>query len=197
MKKTFYICSYGGCGSKHLMFQLSKYGNIRHIHSKNPPEKLEYIGNEKGGNSYIEWFNGIQIPENEIDNYIVIYLYRNPVKSILSRFRNPEHLKHIQADTNITIDDIINNKSDLYEIEKFYKNYTTLNNNRNYNIYCIKYEDIFDKQNEISEMFGIGELNLAKRETPRQDEENKYEELNDIYKELINTMNNNKFIMIT
>ena len=43
-KKTFYVCSYGGSGSKMLCSALRKYGNTKHIHSRKPPEKLEYIG---------------------------------------------------------------------------------------------------------------------------------------------------------
>tara|TARA_B110000285_G_C14866589_1_gene487139 strand:- start:488 stop:664 length:177 start_codon:yes stop_codon:yes gene_type:complete len=47
MIKNFYICSYGGCGSKMLTAALSNYGNTQHIHSKTPPDKLEFIGKEK------------------------------------------------------------------------------------------------------------------------------------------------------
>ena len=84
MKKIFYICSYGGSGSKLLTRTLKKFGNVKHIHSRNPPDKLEYIGKEKGGNTYAEWFNGIAIPEEEVKNYCVIYLYRNLVFLLLA-----------------------------------------------------------------------------------------------------------------
>lgn len=96
--KTFYICSYGGCGSKMLCTALEKYGNVKHIHSRKPPNKLEYIGKEHGGTSYHEWFNGVVIPEEKLKNYYVIYIYRNPVCSIQSRFTNKNHLKHVQTD---------------------------------------------------------------------------------------------------
>ena len=48
-KKIFYVCSYGGSGSKMLCSALKKYGETIHIHSRKPPNNLEYIGNEKGG----------------------------------------------------------------------------------------------------------------------------------------------------
>ena len=47
MKKHFYVCSYGGSGSKMLCSALNKYGKTTHIHSRMPPNNLEYIGNEK------------------------------------------------------------------------------------------------------------------------------------------------------
>ena len=98
MTKVFYVCSYGGCGSKMLCKALNKYGKVYHIHSRNPPDKLQHLGGPK---CYDEWFNGENVSENELSNYHVIYLYKNPVKSIISRFRNPTHLKHVQTDTTL------------------------------------------------------------------------------------------------
>ena len=52
--KIFYVCSYGGSGSKMLCAALRKYGKVEHIHSRNPPDKLCYIGKQNGGNTYEE-----------------------------------------------------------------------------------------------------------------------------------------------
>lgn len=191
--KTFYVCSYGGCGSKMLCEALKKYGTVKHIHSRKPPEKLEFIGRDNGGRTYIEWFNGVQVPENEINDYYVIYIYRNPVNSILSRFTNPFHLDHIQTNRKTTIDEVIKTSKDLYGIEEFYNNYTRPGN-RNYKIYSIKYEDIFDKQDELSNLLGIDVLGLEKNETERIHKD--YDKLLEIYKDLIETMKNNDFIMV-
>lgn len=86
MNKIFYVCSYGGCGSKMLCNALRKFGKVEHVHSRKPPDKLQYIGKNGGGNVYCEWFNGIIIPDDELNKYFVIYIYKNPVKSIMSRF---------------------------------------------------------------------------------------------------------------
>jgi len=191
-KKTFYVCSYGGSGSKMLCHALSQFGNVRHIHSRNPPDNLEYIGNEHGGNTYHEWFNGIKIPDNELQKYYVIYIYRNPSFSILSRFYAPQHLLHIQSNANIKLQDILDTSEDLYKIREFYDNYTKPNENRNYKIYSIKYEEIFDKQDELSRLFGIGKLNLvntSKRTTTDK-------QIDVVYSGLIDIMNKNEFIMI-
>jgi hypothetical protein len=193
--KTFYVCSYGGSGSKMLCNALSKYGNIEHIHSRKPPNKLEYIGKKNGGNVYHEWFNGIKIPDNKINDYYVIYIYRNPINAILSRFNNISHLMHIQVPKYVVLDDILSSKEDKYGIIDFYNNYTSINKDRNYKIYCVRYEDLFNKQDELSNILNIGPLNLIKKETPK--EINKYtkDTLNIIYGELINKMNNNPFIL--
>ena len=189
--KIFYICSYGGCGSKMLCNVLNKYGKTEHIHSRYPPNKLEYIGKNGGGNSYFEWFNGISIPENKLENYYVIYIYRNPSFSIPSRFYK-NHLKHIQVRQNIKLESVINTGNDLYKINEFYNNYVKPNNKRNYKIYCVKYEDIFLKQDELSNILGIGKLNLVNKSKRK----NSNKELDKIYSNLINEMNNNDFIMI-
>ena len=189
--KTFYVCSFGGCGSKMLCKALEKFGNVVHIHCRNPPNELEYACN------YYEIFNSIKIPENELANYYVIFIYRNPIKSILSRFDNPVHLIHIESAWNIKIEDVINTSSDLYEITEYYNNYTRCNIKRNYKMYCVKYEDIFNKQDELSKTLNIGELNLEKKETKREDMMHKYYDgLYKVYKDLIEIMNNNDFIII-
>ena len=204
-KKTFYICSYGGCGSKMLTSALSKYGSVEHVHARNPPLSLEYTGGNNGGKAYLraprvyhEWFNGIPVPGSEICNYYVIYLYRNPVKAILSIFRHPGHLANIQGNENnkTTIEDVMTEMKDLYGIKQFYKNYTRRNERRNYRILCVKYEDIFEKQNELSRYLGAGKLNLVRKET-RRNEPEITDKLNFIYKDLIDEMNKNSFISIS
>ena len=191
--KTFYVCSYGGSGSKMLCNALSKYGNVKHIHSKKPPDKLEYIGSENGGTGYSEWFNGIKIPENQVENYYVIFIYRNPSFAIESRFTNPVHLDHIQSNRSVKLKDVLSSGKDLYNVREFYDNYTKPNKNRNYKIYSIKYEEIFDRQYEISILFGIGILNMVNKSLKK----NSNEKLNHIYSDLITEMNNNSFIMIS
>lgn len=55
MKKdrVFYICSYGGSGSKILQRYLDTFGKTFHIHSRFPPNKLCRIGESV----YHEHFN--------------------------------------------------------------------------------------------------------------------------------------------
>jgi len=123
----------------------------------------------------------------------MLYIYRNPVFSILSRFNNPEHLKHIQIDENIKLENVLNSEKDLYKIGEFYDNYTKPNVKRNYKIYCVKYEDIFNKQDKLCDLLGIGKLNLVNT-SKRKNSDIKLE---NIYATLIDEMNKNDFIMIS
>lgn len=191
-KKIFYVCSYGGSGSKMLCSELNKYGETKHIHSRKPPDKLEYVGNEKGGKTYSEWFNGIPIPEDELENYYVIYIYRNPSYALQKRGSNPNHLNHIQVHPEVTFEDVLTTGKDLFRIKEFYNNYVKPNEKRNYKIYCVKYEDIFDKHEELSNILGIGKLDIVNKSSRK----NSNEDLDIIYADLIDEINKNKFIII-
>ncbi len=200
MKKHFYVCSYGGSGTNMLCSALCKYGETKHIHSRVPPDNLEYAGGDGSGYIYCDWFNGITIPNNELENYYVIFIYRNPSFSIPSRFTDKYgynmhklHLQHIQIDDTIKLDDVLSSGKDLYKIREFYNNYIKVNKNRNYKIYCVKYEDIFDKQDELSNLLGIGKLNMVNKSNRK----NSNKELDKIYSDLIEEMNQNDFIIIS
>lgn len=184
MRRYFYVCSYGGSGSTILADSLKKFGESFHVHSRNPPDILEYIGNSNGGNTYHEWFNGIPVPETELEKYTVIYVYRNPSISIPSRFWHRKHLQHIQTDESITIDDVKSSGGDLFKLKEFHHNYIKPNKNRNYKILCIKFDELFTRQDEISEILGIGKLNIVNKSQRLPDKD-----LTAIYAELIQEMN--------
>ena len=84
--RTFYVCSFGGSGYTLLANSSKPHGQVEHIQSRNPLLELEYIGNNKGGDTYYEWFNGIKVPEIEVDDVIVIFIYKDPIKAIYSRY---------------------------------------------------------------------------------------------------------------
>jgi len=202
--RHFYVCSYGGCGSKLLVQYLSHFGNVYHIHSKRPPKKLTYIGSINNNNkTYCEWFNDTEIPSEQLKNYTVIFLYKHPVKAIYSRFSNPDHLKHIQCNnTNIKISDVIEQAKDLYDITKFFNNYTQPINpkleQRNYQIYCVKYEDFFDNLSIFNKTFELPDdisIYPIKKETERKID-NDYYILENIYNKLLYKMNDIPFITI-
>ena len=196
--KTFYVCSFGGCGSTLLANSLKRYGRVEHIHSRRPPIELEYIGDNNGGDTYYEWFNGIKVPEDELNDICVLFIYRNPIKAIYSRYIpyyedcHKRHMDHVQIDRNVELKDVLSQKNDLFGITEFYNNYTTRNEKRNYKIHCIKYEELFEKQDELSHLLEIGPLQLHKKETMKN--YSHYNTLAEIYKNLIDDMNNRSFI---
>lgn len=140
----------------------------------------------------IHILNGIPIPDEELKKYYVIYIYRNPSFSIRSRFTNLNHLTNIQCKSNINLQDVYDTGKDLYEIREFYDNYTKNNEKRNYIIYSIKYEEIFNKHDKLSKILGIDKLNLIDLSVQTESDE----KLNIIYNDLIDIMNKNPFIMI-
>jgi hypothetical protein len=201
---NYYICSYGGSGSTILFNYLSNFGNVYHIHDRYPPKNLTYIGKENSNeNIYCEWFNKIEIPEDKLKNYKVIFIYRHPIQVIFSRFSQPKgpninHLQHIKCDNNgdINLFDVIKTGTDLYGLEKFFDNYT-ISANKNYYIYSIKYELFFQNISLFNNIIGIPDI---KELYPIKKEHSKtfnfVKELIFIYNSLINKMNGMKFIEI-
>jgi len=201
---NYFICSSGGCGSTILFNYLSLFGNVYHIHDRYPPKKLQYIGKENTDtNVYSEWFNGVEIPEDKLNNYKVIFMYRHPIQVIFSRFTqikgpNVAHLQHIKCinNGNINFFDIIKAGRDLYGIEDFFDNYV-LPTDRNYNIYAVKYELFWDNIqlfNKIMEIPDVKDLYPVKQE--RQKSFSFVKELNYIYNSLINKMSKMSFVEI-
>lgn len=206
---TFYVCSFGGSGSTVLFNYLSQFGNVEHVHDRLPPAKLTYVGNknvntETSLSVYSEWFNTIEVPEKELSNIKVIFIYRNPLDVIYSRFAfqngqpHVEHLKHIMCKNNgnIKLRDVLNSATDLYGMEEFFDNYTRPNN-RNYKIYCVKYEMFWDNIGVFNQLLGIPDI---KQLYPQKSERKKTiyfkDQLNKIYLPLIKKMNSNTFIKL-
>ena len=200
---NYYICSFGGCGSTILQKYLSNFGNVYHIHDRYPPQKLQYVGNVNSTqNVYKEWFNGVEIPENELCNYKVIYIYRNPLNAIHSRFFNNHgpnftHLQNIKCINNgyIGLQDLNIQQQDLYQLNEFFHNYTDVNKNRNYKIYCVKYEQFWDNIYFFNKTIDIPDkIELYPIKNERKHNIYRYKFLYNIYKTLILKMVNNHFI---
>ena len=165
---SYYVCSYGGSGSKMLQAYLSHFGNTFHIHSRDPPQKLTRVGTR----DYPEWFNNIevvptldrQLPLEQIKNTKVIFIYRDPVYAIHSRFIpgkthriSTDHLNHISA-THWNIESVVGNMMDLWKIEEFFDNYTIKDPERNYTIYCVHYDRLWDNMSLFNKTLGLPDI---------------------------------------
>jgi hypothetical protein len=157
------------------MKYLSHFGKSYHIHSRFPPQRLTYTGSIHTTTEnafHFEAFNDVPIPEKEVENYTVIFIYRDPVKAIYSSFIDTtsypgyvgcciDHLKHIGC-REIHLSEIAAKKTDLYGIEEFFDQYTQLplsqENARNYAIYCVKYEDFYENLSRFNETVGIPDV---------------------------------------
>jgi hypothetical protein len=198
MERKFYVCSFGGSGSKMLCTYLNNFGSVYHIHSRKPPQKLTATSPN------LEWFNDRILSVEENKKTTVIFIYRNPVDAILSRFYNPRHLHNIQTDATTTVDDVCETQKDLYGLYEFFDNYTKSVDN-NYDIYCIKYEDLFNNIKELDKSLKLEsheDFHPIKKESKYKwgSSINKrydlVEPLTEVYKDLIKEMDNMPFIKI-
>jgi hypothetical protein len=97
---------------------------------------------------------------------------------------------------NINIFDVLKSGKDLYKMEEFFDNYT-IPQDRNYNIYCVKYELFWDNIslfNQIMEIPDVKSLYPVKHERPKQLQF--LAQLTAIYNSLINKMKLMRFIEI-
>lgn len=201
---TFYVCSAGGCGSTIIFNYLKNFGNVYHVHDRYPPEKLCYVGGENTKEPvYSEWFNKTEVSDDKLNNYKVIFIYRNPMQVIFSRFALPKgpnitHLQHIKCDKNgeIYFGDVVKSGCDLYGLEEFFDNYT-VPKKRNYTIYCIKYEDFFSNISKFNGILGIPDIKeLYPIRSERPKKFTFVKELSVIYGSLMRKMNKMRFIEI-
>lgn len=162
---SYYICSFGGCGSKMLQTYLSHFGNTFHIHSRTPPKKLSRVGTV----DQPEWFNDIevmpviarQIPIEQSKNIKVIYIYRDPIYAIHSRIIpgkthriSTDHLNNIGS-PHWNIESVVGNMMDLWQLEEFFDNYTSKDEERNYQIHCVNYDKFWTNIELFNETMGI------------------------------------------
>jgi len=202
--QSFYVCSFGGSGSKMLQTYLSNFGNTFHIHSRNPPNKLTRVGTSE----FPEWFNNIEINDvcetqlyqlNQLDKIKVIYIYRNPVDAVYSRFyvkhgddnyyTTKDHLTNINAE-HWGLETLIGNMIDLWKLDEFFNNYTMPNNQRNYQIYCVNYDKFWDNIslfNSALNLPDIKELYPIRKETSTHHSIYR-KELTQLYKPLTDKM---------
>lgn len=202
-EQSFYVCSFGGSGSKMIQAYLSNFGNTFHIHSRNPPNKLTRVGTSDSH----EWFNNIEITEvsekqyfqfKPLDKIKVIFIYRNPVDAIYSRFyvehrdgyfTTKDHLTNINAE-HWSLETIIDNMLDLWKLDDFFNNYTMPNNQRNYQIYCVNYDKFWDNIslfNSVLNLPDIKELYPIRKESSTHHSIYR-KELTQLYKSLIDKM---------
>ena len=194
--KKFYVCSYGGSGSKMLCDYLGYFGDVYHLHSRHPPSALTKTGYDDKS-TYDEWFNTIELTKEELKNYKVIFIYRDPLRSIYSRYNNESTLKNVQAPfPTATLQDVVDQKKDLFGIEDFFDRYTKVQH-KNYPIYCIKYELIWDHFPFFNTLMNIPDLpeRYPKKYEIKRQELHK-DVLSEIYKSLREKMDAMHFLEI-
>ena len=194
--KKFYVCSYGGSGSKMLCQYLGYFGDVYHLHSRHPPSALTKTGYDDKS-TYDEWFNTTELTEEELKNYKVIFIYRDPLRSIYSRYNNESILKNVQAPfPTTTLQEVVDQKKDLFGIEDFFDHYTKIQF-KNYPIYCIKYELLWDHFPLFNTVMNIPDLpeRYPKKYEIKREEVHK-DVLSEIYQSLRKKMDTMQFLEI-
>jgi hypothetical protein len=58
---------------------------------------------------------------------------------------------------DISLSDVLKSRKDLYKLEQFFDNYT-IKQERNYRIYCVKYEQFWDNIPFFNNIIGIPDI---------------------------------------
>jgi len=163
---NFIVCSYGGSGSWMLVRYLKNFGNAYHVHDRYPPKKLTYP------NIKTERFSEKEIEIDKLSTFKVIFIYKNPINAIFSRFDSVTHLQNIQS-KEMKYSNIFTKKEDLFGITEYYNTYMN-KSERNYIIYCIKYETFFDNTTNFNNVIGIKNHKLSYLTTKEKNVEVNY-----------------------
>jgi arginine utilization protein RocB len=170
---------------------LDNYGTTQHIHSRKPPNYLTHGDSD-------ELFGNRRMSDAEIAITKVIYIYKDPIKATISRFKNPNHQRNTQSPI-ISLDKVIESKKDKYKLEEFYDNYVYAENNLNYDIICVKYEDLWNNWSEFNKIIEIPDDPIKypnRKETNRKIINETNENLSKAYESLKNKMKDMNFIFI-
>lgn len=113
--RIYIVASYGGCGSKMMAGFLSQLPKahktyVYHIHDRSPPKLLRQMPKpppptiRSGGNDFRSGrfpggskFKRDTEPVDDLNEYRVVYMYKDPVEALVSRY-GWGHCNHIQGD---------------------------------------------------------------------------------------------------
>ena len=139
-----------------LAQHLSRYGEVRHVHSRKPPSQLCAAENER--------FTTRLLSSREAK---VLFVYRDPIVAMCSvqrRHNMAAHCRNIECSPT-TLDAVIAKNQDLFGLDEFFMNYVT--GVRNYPIICIKYEALASHIGSLHALLGLPLDTLPEfKETP-------------------------------
>mmetsp|Transcript_15650 Transcript_15650/g.25460 ORF Transcript_15650/g.25460 Transcript_15650/m.25460 type:complete len:437 (+) Transcript_15650:103-1413(+) len=199
-RRSYIIASYGGSGSKMFcgliaMSPARLVNYIWHVHDPEPSfrklhaplkhPRLRRVTIKKGQ----DWRNVqfmdsdlnnkqkmVEIPEDKVDDFRFVFLYRNPIEAMLSRYFYG-HCKNLRGDCGASdrqfpsYRQYAKEKGDRMRLEEHYDNYVTKqmgNDNRNYPIIALNYHKLWDQLPEVLDLLGLPSA-LAARFPPRQE----------------------------
>ena len=151
----YFVVSYGGVGTHMLMPMIKDEDWLGNIIKKDNPAWMKYPHHLRNPVESFDQFgyNG---------KVKVIYVFGDPINSILSHFRRSKDVKrtwakhhcvNIQGDhekfnSNWTLDDYLNNGEDLFKLEEHFNNWTSVTV-KDYDLMLLKYETSYKHEQEI------------------------------------------------
>ena len=158
-KRRFFVCSYGGCGSKLLTEQLQKYGQSFHIHSRTPPRRLTRVRGEH--------FTEMPLPEDDGCGNRVIFLYSRPQYSLMCdasygdvHWRNIEVPRHARYNIPHRREDYLELDDDPVNYLEFFSNYTN-GEARSYDVIAIDFHRLWDHLPQVFELLDLPSTDIA------------------------------------
>eukprot|EP00613_Pedinella_sp_CCMP2098_P066974 CAMPEP_0171986304 /NCGR_PEP_ID=MMETSP0993-20121228/274804_1 /TAXON_ID=483369 /ORGANISM="non described non described, Strain CCMP2098" /LENGTH=580 /DNA_ID=CAMNT_0012639209 /DNA_START=8 /DNA_END=1750 /DNA_ORIENTATION=+ len=243
--RVYIVASYGGCGSKMMAGWLSQLAPqhktyVFHLHDRTPPqqlhtmakppspvikgggrgEKSDYRSGRFPGASVFKEDTGL-VPPNKLDDYRVVFLYKDPVESLVSRY-GFGHCLHIQGDcgeaqgmtekTWPKLDAYAKAQKDDMRLSEHFNNYMQGGGEkRSYPIVALNYHKLWDNLPAMMAALGLPpelEKSFPKRtETVRNDATGKAEGnqahteatrelLRKLYRPMIDSVSTNPAVLI-
>ncbi|MCF6224845.1 MAG: hypothetical protein L3J22_00880 [Xanthomonadales bacterium] len=174
MKKPFVVISYGGCGSKFLVRQISRHlgrENFKDYHSHQRTPDKDFL------DQYEKVIFIFGDPINSVKSFFGRRLKNTKLHSYYSRNGVPDerwamkHCKHLKGNFNSldiswTLDDYLKNGEDLFLLEEFFCSW--INNKHTHDVLFIKYEKLWEYTDEIKKYLGFDDSFITHFEEQQQ-----------------------------
>jgi hypothetical protein len=157
LKKSYYICSYGGSGSYLLQSFLKQFGETYHIHSRSLPSEITKVHREKFTD---------EIEDNNQKGF-VIYIYSKPAHSLLSRASYGNlHWLNIEVPSSVAHlipgreerEKYFELKEDLINYEQFWDNYVF--HKSSFPVLCLNFHHLWENLKALCDFCEIDDSNI-------------------------------------
>jgi hypothetical protein len=170
--RTYIVVSYGGCGSKMLAGWLAqlprKYAkHVYHFHDKRPPDVLRELPPPPRPSTRERDFRARRFPGGgrfrtetkpvaDLDDYRVLYIFKDPVEAMVSRF-GFGHCKHLDGDCGVEqsfpkLDVYAQQGVDRMGLLAFFEAYTSP---QKYPIVALNYHKLWQNREAVMSALGL------------------------------------------
>jgi len=170
--RTYIVVSYGGCGSKMLAGWLAqlprKYAkHVYHFHDKRPPDILRELPPPPRPSTRERDFRARRFPGGgrfrtetkpvaDLDDYRVLYIFKDPVEAMVSRF-GYGHCKHLDGDCGVEqsfpkLDVYAQQGIDRMGLLAFFEAYTSP---QKYPIIALNYHKLWQNREAVMSALGL------------------------------------------